>query len=98
LEERGKTWKKILKVRTFTEDKQVVAIVSDNGKGIPADIIDKIFEPFLTTKEIGTGTGLGLSISYEIVKDYEGEIIVESKEDVGTSFKVTFPAISGGSH
>ncbi|MCJ7616833.1 MAG: ATP-binding protein [Desulfobacterales bacterium] len=97
LEERGKTWKKILKVRTFAEDKHVVAIVSDNGKGIPADIIDKIFEPFLTTKEIGAGTGLGLSISYEIVKDYGGEIAVESKEDVGTSFKVTFPAISGKS-
>jgi PAS domain S-box-containing protein len=97
LEERGKTWKKILKLRTFAEDKQVVAIVSDNGKGIPADIIDKIFEPFLTTKKIGAGTGLGLSISYEIVKDYGGEITVESKEDVGTSFKMTFPAISGKS-
>jgi C4-dicarboxylate-specific signal transduction histidine kinase len=94
LEAREKTWKKILKVRTFAEDKHVVAIVSDNGKGIPADIIDKIFEPFLTTKKIGAGTGLGLSISYEIVKDYGGEITVESKEDVGTSFKMTFPAIS----
>ncbi len=94
LEARGKTWKKILKVRTFAEGKHVVAIVSDNGKGIPADIIDKIFEPFLTTKEIGAGTGLGLSISYEIVKDYGGEITVESKEGVGTSFKVTFSAIS----
>jgi len=94
LDARGKTWKKILKVRTFAENKHVVAIVSDNGKGIPADVIDNIFEPFLTTKEIGAGTGLGLSISYEIVKDYDGEIFVESKEDVGTSFKVSFPAIS----
>jgi len=83
LEARGKTWEKILKVRTFAEDKHVVAIVSDNGKGIPADIIDKIFEPFLTTKEIGAGTGLGLSISYEIVKDYGGEITVESKKRCG---------------
>ena len=95
LEARGKTWKKTLKVRTFAEDKHVVAIVSDNGKGIPNDMIDKIFEPFLTNKEIGAGTGLGLFISYEIVKDYGGEITVESKEDIGTSFKVTFPAILG---
>ncbi len=94
LNEREKTWKKVLKVRTFMEDNCVVAMISDNGKGMPADVIEKIFEPFLTTKESDVGTGLGLYISYGIVKDYGGKITVESKEDVGTSFKVSFPSIS----
>lgn len=94
LEERGRGWKKLLKVKTFLEDKRVVAIMSDNGKGMPEDIIEKIFEPFFTTKEIGMGTGLGLSISYGIVKDYGGEITVETREDEGTAFKLSFPAIS----
>ncbi|MCK5244073.1 MAG: PAS domain S-box protein [Desulfobacterales bacterium] len=93
LEERGVYWQKMLRVRTFIEDKRVVAIVSDNGKGIREDIMDKIFEPFFTTKEADVGTGLGLSISYGIVKDYEGEITVESKYNEGTSCKVSFPAI-----
>ena len=94
LNEREKTWKKTLKVRTFMENNCVVAMISDNGKGIPDDILEKIFEPFLTTKESNVGTGLGLYISYGIVKDYRGKITVESKENVGTSFKVSFPAIS----
>ena len=94
LEERGVHWKKWLKVKTFVENNKVVAIVSDNGIGTPKDILDKIFEPFFTTKEVGTGTGLGLSISYGIVKDYGGEITVESKEGEGTSFRLSFPAIS----
>ncbi len=93
LQERGRTWKKTLKVKTFVEDKQVKAIISDNGAGIPEENIEKIFEPFFTTKEVGTGTGLGLSISYGIVKDYGGEITVKSKVDEGTSFEVSFPAI-----
>jgi C4-dicarboxylate-specific signal transduction histidine kinase len=93
LEERGVYWKKMLRVRTFLEDKRVVAIVSDNGKGIREDIMDMIFEPFFTTKEADVGTGLGLSITYGIVKDYEGEITVESKYNEGTSCKVSFPAI-----
>lgn len=93
LTERGRTWKKILKVKTFVENKKVKAIISDNGAGIPEENIEKIFEPFFTTKEIGSGTGLGLSISYGIVNDYGGEITVKSKVDEGTSFEVSFPAI-----
>jgi len=62
--------------------------VSDNGNGIPQNILDKIFQPFFTTKPTGQGTGLGLSISYDIVKAHGGEITVETKEGEGTSIIV----------
>ena len=69
----------------------MVVTVSDNGIGIPESIKDKIFEAFFTTKEMGEGMGLGLSISYGIVKDYGGSIDIESKEGLGTTFKLMFP-------
>ncbi|HSH20797.1 MAG TPA: ATP-binding protein [Draconibacterium sp.] len=65
--------------------------VSDNGPGIPASIIDKIFQPFFTTKPTGQGTGLGLSLSYDIVKAHGGELKVETKEDQGTEFIIQIP-------
>ena len=54
--------------------------VSDNGNGIPKNILDKIFQPFFTTKPTGQGTGLGLSLAYDIVKAHGGELKVETKE------------------
>ena len=65
--------------------------VSDNGPGIPANIVDKIFQPFFTTKPTGQGTGLGLSIAYDIVKAHRGELKVESKEGEGSVFVVQLP-------
>jgi signal transduction histidine kinase len=62
--------------------------VKDNGNGIPKNIIDKIFQPFFTTKPTGSGTGLGLSLSYDIVKVHGGEIKVESKEGEGSEFVI----------
>ncbi|HQS51253.1 MAG TPA: ATP-binding protein [Daejeonella sp.] len=68
--------------------------VSDNGKGIPQKVLDKIFQPFFTTKPAGEGTGLGLSLSYDIVKAHGGEIKVETKEGEGTTFFILLPKSS----
>ena len=65
--------------------------VRDNGNGIPEKLLDKIFQPFFTTKPTGQGTGLGLSLAYDIVKVHGGEIKVESKDGVGTEFVIQLP-------
>jgi signal transduction histidine kinase len=65
--------------------------VSDNGGGIPQKILDKIFQPFFTTKPTGQGTGLGLSLSYDIVKAHGGELKVETKEGEGSEFIISLP-------
>jgi signal transduction histidine kinase len=66
--------------------------VADNGTGIPQKALDKIFQPFFTTKPTGQGTGLGLSLSYDIVKAHGGEIKVNTKENEGTEFTISLPA------
>jgi signal transduction histidine kinase len=70
---------------------KVEVIVKDNGNGIPQNIIDKIFQPFFTTKPTGQGTGLGLSLAYDIIKAHGGEIKVETKESVGSTFTIQLP-------
>ncbi len=65
--------------------------VRDNGPGIPQKILDKIFQPFFTTKPTGQGTGLGLSLSYDIVKALGGELKVETKEGEGSEFMIRLP-------
>jgi two-component system, NtrC family, sensor kinase len=65
--------------------------VSDNGNGIPQKVLDKIFQPFFTTKPSGVGTGLGLSLSYDIVKAHGGEISVKTEEKLGSEFIITLP-------
>lgn len=84
----------VLSIRSYMEAGKVVAVVRDNGNGMPESVKEKIFEPFFTTKEITKGTGLGLSISYGIIKDYEGAIEVESMAGSGTIFKISFPALA----
>jgi signal transduction histidine kinase len=65
--------------------------VADNGNGIPQKLLDKIFQPFFTTKPTGQGTGLGLSLSYDIVKAHSGELKVETKEGEGSTFTIQLP-------
>ncbi len=79
-------------VSTFSDKKTVFIKVSDNGAGIRAQDMDKIFESFYTTKEMGEGMGLGLPIIHGIVKDYNGTIGVKSTEGQGSSFEILFPA------
>src|SRR5688572_32527068 len=75
-------------VSTKKNNGRVEISVSDNGNGIPQKMLDKIFQPFFTTKPTGQGTGLGLSLSYDIVKAHGGEIKVETKEGEGSEFIV----------
>ncbi|MDD4952378.1 MAG: ATP-binding protein [Desulfovibrionaceae bacterium] len=84
--------KRLISLRTYAEGDKVVVAVGDTGVGIPDQVKDKIFEPFFTTKEIGRGMGLGLAISYGIIEDYSGHIKIDSKEDEGTTFTISFPA------
>jgi signal transduction histidine kinase len=66
--------------------------VKDNGDGIPANVINKIFQPFFTTKPTGEGTGLGLSLSYDIItKGHNGSLEVDTTEGVGTEFIIKIP-------
>ena len=67
--------------------------VTDNGNGIPQKILDKVFQPFFTTKPTGQGTGLGLSLSYDIVKANGGELKVETKEGEGSTFIIILPIV-----
>ena len=72
--------------------------VKDNGTGIPTKIIDKIFQPFFTTKPTGQGTGLGLSLSYDVIKAHGGEIKVDTKEGDFTEFVIQIPQLLTGNY
>ena len=80
-------------VSTKKEGNKVLISVRDNGPGIPQKILDKIFQPFFTTKPTGQGTGLGLSLSYDIVKAHSGELKVETKEGEGSEFIIQLPVV-----
>ena len=82
-------------VSTKDVSDQVQIGIKDNGAGIPEEILNKIFEPFMTTKPSGSGTGLGLSISYEIIVDeHQGQIDVDTQEGEYTEFIITLPKSS----
>jgi signal transduction histidine kinase len=78
----------VVAVSTKKVKDKVEVKVKDNGNGIPQKILDKIFQPFFTTKPTGQGTGLGLSLSYDIVKAHGGELKVETKEGEGSEFVI----------
>lgn len=83
--------RKELTIRTYQEGGSVVATVSDTGTGMSEGTQQRVFDPFFTTKEPGKGTGLGLSITYNLVKDFKGDIDVESAPGAGTTFTIRFP-------
>jgi PAS domain S-box-containing protein len=78
-------------VRSWHDGDHVLFSVSDTGKGIPHENIQRIFDPFFTTKDVGKGTGLGLSISYDIISKRDGQITVDSEVGKGTVFTVKLP-------
>jgi two-component system NtrC family sensor kinase len=78
-------------ISTKKSDNKITISVKDNGNGIPQKIVDKIFQPFFTTKPTGQGKGLGLSLSYDIVKAHGGEIKVNTSEGEFTEFVVQLP-------
>ena len=78
-------------VSTKETDNKIIITVKDNGNGIPQQVVEKIFQPFFTTKPTGHGTGLGLSLSYEIIKAHGGDIKVDTKEGEYTEFHIALP-------
>ncbi len=84
-----------LHIKSWHEGDAIQVSVSDNGKGIPADILGRIFDPFFTTKPVGQGTGLGLAITHQIVSQHGGSIRAESTPGEGTCFLITLPVAAG---
>ena len=87
----GNEYEPTVSVSTKKEKDKVEIKVKDNGNGIPQKVLDKIFQPFFTTKPTGQGTGLGLSLSYDIIKAHSGELKVETKEGDGSIFTISLP-------
>ena len=77
--------------KTSAQDSIFRIEVTDTGAGIPEEFLQKIYDPFFTTKEMGRGTGLGLSVTYGIIQEHSGKIMVESKLGQGTSFILELP-------
>ncbi|MBU0505243.1 MAG: ATP-binding protein [bacterium] len=90
----------VLTLSTFMnpEKTKVFLQVSDTGKGIEEENMNRIFDPYFTTKKQGEGTGLGLAICYKIIEDHKGKIDIESVIDQGTTVTIHFPAVSGDRH
>ncbi len=87
-------YKPLVSVQTKKLNNKIEIRVEDNGNGIPQNIVDKIFQPFFTTKPTGEGTGLGLSLAYDIItKEHNGNIRVESKENEGSMFIISLPIV-----
>lgn len=82
----------MVKIATFEQNGVVTATICDSGCGIPTSLMDQIWDPFFTTKDVGQGLGLGLAVTYNIIKKHGGEIHVESKHGEGSKFTVRLPA------
>ncbi len=85
------TYEPTVLIFTKNAEDKIEIHIKDNGNGIPQKILDKIFQPFYTTKPAGEGTGLGLSLSYDIIKTHGGEIKLKTKEGEGSEFIIELP-------
>jgi len=88
----GEGYEPTVTISTAKDANKVTVCVQDNGNGVPQKVLDKIFQPFFTTKPTGQGTGLGLSLSYDIIKAHGGELKVNTKEGEGARFMIILPA------
>ena len=79
-------------VRSWQDDDHVFVEVRDDGSGIAPEDKERIFDPFFTTKPVGEGTGLGLAISYQILRNHDAEVFVDSEPGAGTAFTIRFRA------
>ena len=85
-----------LTISTSIRDGKVLVRLADTGCGIKPEHLERIFEPFFSTKPVGQGTGLGLSVSYGIVRQHGGTLEVASEEGKGSTFTIVLPALQGG--
>ena len=88
IEDTGDIW---IRINPDDSSKNIVIEIEDNGAGMDAETVNKVFNPFFTTKPVGQGTGLGLSITYKIIKNHQGDIKCESEIGKGTKFIITLP-------
>jgi two-component system NtrC family sensor kinase len=88
--------KKEIHIEVYREDDFIQLIVTDSGCGLAPENLEKIYDPFYTTKPIGQGTGLGLTTSRSIIESHGGAITCESKLGVGTTFKILLPIKTKG--
>jgi signal transduction histidine kinase len=84
----------LIKVDSYWKNNTIQVDIIDEGCGIPKDKLNRIFEPFYTTKEVGKGTGLGLTVSYGFIKQLKGEIKVKSEAEKGSTFSIIIPYLS----
>jgi signal transduction histidine kinase len=89
----GMGYEPTVSVSTKKLNDKVEIKVKDNGNGISQNIVDKIFQPFFTTKPTGQGTGLGLSLAYDIIKAHGGDIKVDTKEGQGSEFIIQLQSL-----
>jgi two-component system, NtrC family, sensor kinase len=89
----GQQYEPTVTINTKKTGDNISISVADNGKGIPQSVLDKIFQPFFTTKPTGQGTGLGLSLAYDIIKANGGELKVETREGEGAEFLIQLPLV-----
>ncbi|QGY41826.1 HAMP domain-containing protein [Pseudodesulfovibrio cashew] len=86
----------VIDIQAYTEDEHEVIAISDTGEGMSADTLQRIFDPFFSTKEVGQGTGLGLFIVYGIIDKHQGSIRAESAPGEGTTFFIRLPLLREG--